>query len=122
MASHEVMRRYLDLIEAGEMVAAQDFYTDDIVVHVAGWKTVHGKAEWGAAIGEMMGMVDSMRVEEHDLLVSDDHAVVLDAWVISKGDREESVNHIVVYHTDGDKISEMWVVAEDQALMKELMS
>lgn len=122
MASYEVMRRYLDLIKAGEMVAAQDFYSDDIVVHVAGWKTVNGKDEWNVALGEMMGMVDGLKVEEHDLLVSDDHAVVLDAWVINKGDREESVNHVIVYHTDGDKISEMWVVAEDQALMNELMS
>ena len=45
----------------------------------------------------MMGMVDSLQVEEHDLLVS-------------------------VYHANGDKISEIWVVAEEQGLMNELMS
>ena len=71
---------------------------------------------------EMMGMVDSLQVEEHDLLISDDHAVVLNDWHIVKGDRDERVNHVVIYHTDGDKISEIWVVAENQAVMDELMS
>ncbi len=121
MANYDVMRSYLDLIEAGDMAGAQAYYADDIVVHVAGWKTTHGKEAWNAAMGEMMGMVDGFAVEEYDLLVSDDHAVVLDAWVITKGDRQEHVNHVVVYHMDGDEISEMWVVAEDQALMDELM-
>ena len=88
---------------------------------MAGWKTVHGLAEWNAALAEMMGQIDGMEIAPHDLLVSDDHAVVLDVWKITKGDRVAHVNHVVVYHTTDDKISEMWVVAEDQKLMDSLM-
>jgi hypothetical protein len=83
--------------------------------------TTHGKDEYNAALGEMMGRVDSIQVEEHDLLVSDNHAVVLNDWHIVKGDRDVRANHSIIYHTEGDKISEIWIVAEDQALMAELM-
>ena len=122
MADYDTMRSYLDKIVAGDFVGAEEHYTDDITVHFAGWKDVHGKDEYNAALGEMMGMVDSLQVEEHDLLVSEDHAVVLNDWHIMKGDRDERVNHVIVYHTEGDKISEIWVVAEDQGLMNDLMS
>ena len=122
MASYDMMRSYLDMIVAGDFEGAESYYTDVVVVHFAGWKDTLGKDEYNAALGEMMGMVDSLQVEEHDLLVSDDHAVVLNDWHITKGDRDERVNHVVIYHTDGDKISEIWVVAEDQQTMNELMS
>jgi len=116
------MRSYLDLIVAGDFAGAMDYFTDDVVVHFAGWKDFNGKEEYSAAIGELMGMADSIEIEEHDLLVSDDHAVVLNSWHIKKGDRDEHANHVVIYHTDGDKIKEIWVVAEDQAIMAELMA
>ena len=121
MASYDMMRAYLDKIVAGDFAGATEYFADDVTVHFSGWKDTHGKAEYSAALGEMMGMVDSLEVEEHDLLVSDDHAVVLNAWHITKGDRDERANHVVVYHTDGDKITELWVVAQNQALMTELM-
>lgn len=121
MANLEMMRSYLDRVAKGDFARAEEYYTDDITVHVSGWKTVSGLAEWRAAMAEMMGQVDAMEVEPHDLLVSDDHAVVLDAWKVTKGDRVEHVNHVVVYHTTDDKITEMWVVAEDQKLMDSLM-
>lgn len=122
MANYDAMRAYLDLIVAGDFESAMEYFTDDIVVHFAGWKDTHGKDEYRAALGAMMGMVDSLRVEDHDLLVSEDHAVVLNDWHIKKGDRDERANHVIIYHTDEDKISEIWVVAEDQSLMADLMS
>lgn len=123
MADYDTMRRYLDTIVAGEFEKAAEFFSDDIVVHFSGWRETKGKAEYQTAVMDMLSMVDSMSVEEHDLLVSDDHAIVLNAWHIKKGDRDEKANHVVIYHTDGaGKISEIWVIAEDQAKMAELMS
>ena len=121
MADYDMMRAYLDCIVAGDFAGAEQYFADDVTVHFSGWKDVHGKDEYNAVLGEMMGMFDSLQVEEHDLLVSDEHAVVLNAWHITKGDRDVRSNHVVVYHTAGDKITEIWVVAEDQALMAELM-
>lgn len=122
MASYEMMRRYLDQILAGDLEGAAENYTDDVVVHFAGWKDTQGRGAYRAAVAEMMGMVDSLQVEEHDLLVGDDHAVVLNGWHITKGDRKERVNHVIIYHTEGDQISDIWVVAEELAVMADLMS
>lgn len=121
MAEYEMMRSYLDRIVAGDFEGAEEFYADDVTVHFPGWKDTHGKDDYTAAIGELMSRVDSLEVEEHDLLVSDDHAVVLNAWHITKGDRDERSNHVIVYHSEGEKITEIWVVAENQALMAELL-
>ena len=85
MVSYEMMRTYLDMIVAGDFEGAEAHYTDDIVVHFAGWKDTHGKAEYTAALGAMMGMIDLLQVEEHDLLVSDDHAVVLNDMAHHQG-------------------------------------
>lgn len=121
MASYEMMRSYLDLIVAGEFEQAAEYFSDDVAVHFPGWRDTRGKAEYATAVGELLSMFDSMSVEEHDLLVSDDHAVVLNTWHFTKGDRDERSNHVVIYHTDNDKITEIWVVAEDQAKMADLM-
>jgi hypothetical protein len=48
-------------------------------------------------------------------LVSDDHAVVPDTWHVQRHGEDHAVNHVIIYHTTGDKISELWMVAEDQA-------
>lgn len=122
MAEYDMMRSYLDQVVAGDMERAEDYYADDVTVHFPGWRDTHGKDEYHAAIGELMGKMDSMEVNEHDLLVSDDHAVVLSTWHIKKGDREERSNHVIVYHTDAGKITEIWIIAVDQAMMAELMA
>lgn len=121
MASYDMMRKYLDTVKSGDFQTAAGFFSDDIKVHFAGWKDVQGKDQYAAAVGEMMGAVDSFQIEEHDLLVSDDHAVVLDTWHITKGDQDVRSNHVIIYHTDADKITEIWVIPEDQQQMAGLM-
>ena len=118
MADYEMMRRYLDLVVAGDFQTAMEFVADDVTAHVSGHHAVsgdyHGKAAYTEALGRLMGMVDELVVEEHDLLVSDGHAVVLNRWAVRKGDETTHQNHVIVYHTEGDRITELWIVAEDQ--------
>jgi hypothetical protein len=59
--------------------------------------------------------VDATTVEEHDLLTSNDHSVVLNRGTYTRGDDSITTNRVVVYHFSGDKISEVWVVDEDQS-------
>ncbi len=63
--------------------------------------------------------MDSVRTEEHDLLVSEDHAVALATWHAERGGKTQSMNRVVVYHLEGDKITELWIVDEDQAAADE---
>jgi ketosteroid isomerase-like protein len=117
MASYEMMQSYLDMITAGDFVGAEKFYADDFRAHVKGHNLASGdyvgRAEYTRALGELMDVVDSMTVEQHDLLVSDDHAVVLSTWHVTRGGETADLNHVVVYHTVGEEISEMWIIPED---------
>jgi ketosteroid isomerase-like protein len=119
MASYEMMRAHLDVVESGDFVAAEAYYPDDVTVHVAGSSpeagTYHGNDEYNAVLGRLVGSVDSISIEEHDLLVSDDHAVALDTWHVQRNGEEHALNHVIIYHATGDKINELWIVAEDQA-------
>ena len=126
MPSHEMMRSYLDLVTSGKIVEAEAYYTDDVKIHVrgnyVGSGDYEGLADYNAALGRIMGQFDEMTVEAHDLLVSDDHAVTLSVWHVRKGDRTEALNHCIVYHTEGDKISELWIIPEDPDKDAELLS
>jgi ketosteroid isomerase-like protein len=114
-----LMRAYLDQVVAGDLEGAAGYYTDDVVFHWAGTGPVAGdhagKAAYLAALQKLQQIVDSTSVEEHDLLVSDGHAVVLGRGTYVRGEGSISTDRVVVYHFRGDKISEVWVVDVDQA-------
>lgn len=122
MASYDMMRTYLDLVVAGDFEGAMGYMSDDITVHVSGWKTTHGMDAYRAALGEIMDAVGSIDVEEHDLLVSADHAVVLNSWRITRDGRDELLNNAIIYHTSDGKITELWIVSQDQKALAELMA
>lgn len=126
MGNLEMMRGYLDLIKAGQFVEAEQHYADDVRVHVKGHNAISGDyvghADYTEALGRLMGMVDSLTVEEHDLLVGNDHAVVLSVWHVTKGDASAALNQVIVYHLTDGKISELWIIPEDSEKNAALLS
>ncbi len=126
MSSMEMMRTYLDHITAGEFEAAMEYWADDIVCHVSGNNVTSGiyrGREGGAEYAtKAIGSVDSFRIEEHDLLISDRHAVVLSTGHLERNGKQRDSNTVTVYHTDGDKITEFWIIPEDQKGADEFLS
>ncbi len=124
--TYAVMREYLDHILAGEWDQLADFFSDDFVGHVGGHSrfsgTHQGKDAFGQIVGDMVGSMESYRTDEHDLLVSDDHAVVLGTWHAEREGKSISMNRVVIYHLDGNKITELWVLNEDQAAADEFIA
>ena len=125
MASMEMMRTYLDHITAGEFEAAMGYWADDVVTHVSGNNftsgTYTGKEAAAGYTAKAVGAVDSVRIEEHDLLVSDQHAVVLSTTHAERDGEHFTSNTVVVYHTEGDKITEVWIVPQDQKAADEFL-
>ena len=126
MPSMEMMRSYLDLITAGEFEAAMDFWADDVVLHVSGDNptsgTYTGKEAAAGYSAKVLGAVDSVQIEEHDLLVSDEHAVLLSTTHVERAGKHFTSNAVAVYHTEGDKVTEVWVINEDQRAVDEFLS
>ena len=126
MASTEMMRRYVDHLAAGEFEAAAGYWSDDIVGHVPGDNptsgTYTGKEGAAAYAAKIADMYDSIQIEEHDLLVSDQHAVLIAVGHGERNGARHSWNAVVVYHTEGDKITEFWAIPEDQKAMDDFLS
>jgi ketosteroid isomerase-like protein len=126
MPSLEMMRNYLDHITGGEFDTAIDYWADDIVVHVSGNSvlsgTYVGKEASSGYLANVLGLVDSVMVEEHDLLVSDHHAVVLSTVRADRGGQHMEGNRIVIYHVEGELIIELWIIDEDQKSVSEFWS
>ncbi len=126
MGIREVMREYLDKITATDFEDAMAHYTDDVIAHATGVGpgsgVFEGKAAFGGYLAQMTEMMDSMKIREHDLLTSDDHAVVLNTMELTRGDKTFTTNRVVIYHFEGDKISELWMVDADQHGAAEFMS
>jgi ketosteroid isomerase-like protein len=117
MANYDMMRSYLDMITAGDFVAAEQYYADDVRVHIKGHNLASGDytghSDYTEAMGKLMNAVDSLTVEEHDLLVGEAHAVVLSRWHTTRGRETTTLDHVIVYHLGGDQISEIWIIPED---------
>ena len=122
----EAMRRYLNHITAGEFEAAMDYWADDIVVHVSGNNptsgTYTGKEAAAGYTAQAVGAVDSVQIDEHDVLVSDQHAVVLSTTHAERNGQHLASNTVVVYHTEGDQVTELWIIPEDQRAVDEFFS
>ena len=126
MGSMEMMRSYLDHITAGEFEAAMGYWADDIVIHVSGNNptsgTYTGKEAAAGWAAQAVGAVDSIQIDEHDLLVGDEHAVVLSTTHSERNGKHLTSNGVVVYHTKADKITEFWIINEDQRAVDEFLT
>jgi len=126
MVSMEMMRSYLDHITAGEFEAAMGYWADDIVIHVSGNNptsgTYTGKEAAAGWAAQAVGAVDSVQIDEHDLLVGDEHAVLLNTSHSERNGKHQTSNGVVVYHTEGDKITEAWIINEDQRAVDEFLA
>ena len=126
MVSMEMMRSYLDQITAGEFEAAMDYWANDVVLHVSGDNptsgTYTGKEAAAGYTAKAVGAVDSVQIDEHDLLVSDGHAVVLSTTHAERNGKHMTSNAVVVYHTEGNKVTEIWIINEDQRAVDEFLS
>jgi len=96
----------------GQFIEAE--YTDHVIGHNQASGDDIGHAEHRATTTNMMNALDSMTVDEPDLLVSDDHGVVLSTWNVTRSDRTAALTHVVRYHTTDDTtIIEIRIISGD---------
>jgi ketosteroid isomerase-like protein len=122
----EFMHDYIARMEAGDFAGAAEYYADDLVAHQSGrskWAgTRTGKEEMLAWLGEITGSLDDVQITQHALTTGDGHAVALTTFAATNGDKSYRGNRAVVYHTEGDKITELWVIDEDQYAIDEFFA
>ncbi len=123
----EVARKATEAFAKGDVETFLSFHTDDTVTHFPGRGPMagdyRGKDGLTQLLQKQMQMLDSPpKVETHDVLASDDHAVVLNKVAGTRGGKTLEQNQVVVIHLKGGKIDEVWLQFSDQQAMDEMAS
>jgi uncharacterized protein len=118
--NEELLRRGYDAFIAGDMeTLKKEIFAPDIVWHTPGNNPTSGDRNGVDSVLELFGkyfeLTDgTFRVEVHDLLASDDHAVALGKVYGERKGRTIPENYVQVAHVTDGKVSESWIVAVDQ--------
>jgi hypothetical protein len=123
-----VLRRYVEAQLAGDAATSLATYADDMVMHVAGRSphagTYHGPDGYLDFVTRVHqdtdGAVEILDI--HDILGSDDHAVLLVRERFSRNGRSVETNRVVVYELRDERIVEIWTYDSDQYAYDELFA
>jgi uncharacterized protein len=116
----QLIREMFSAMERGDMGWFESHIADDIVWHVGGNSRSAGTYRGRETVARMMSGVaspGSMKADVHDVLADDDHTVVLGTAVVTApSGASAEYNYVNVFHIDGDKITEVWAMAENDAI------
>lgn len=125
--NEEVARSATEALSKGDMESFLRHHADDIVVHFPGRGPMAGDHGGKDGVAQMfqrqMQILDAPpEIETHDVLASDDHAVVLNKTRATRGGRTLEQQQVVVLHIRDGKIAEVWLQFSDQQAMDEFAS
>jgi ketosteroid isomerase-like protein len=125
-ANEAAIRRYCDAWVKGDLAALVDCYHDELVLHYFGRSPLagdhRGKAAALALLARVAQLTNRRLLAIHDVLASDEHAVVLARERFERDGRQVDLNRVFVYHVRDGKLVEGWVYDEDQRVVDEFWS
>jgi uncharacterized protein len=104
---------------SGNLTALQDqFFADNIVWHIAGTGPLAGDYEGATqVIGQLSKISElsggTVQPQVHDVLVSNDHTVVLVTITAERAGKRLQLNLVHVIHAENGKATEMWTHSSD---------
>jgi len=125
-ANEAAIRRYCEAWKSGDLATIVDCYHDDLVLHYFGRSPLAGDHRGKSASLLLLAKVGQLTnrrlVEIHDVLASDEHAVILARERFERDGRELELNRVFVYHVRDGRLVEGWVYDEDQRTVDEFWS
>jgi uncharacterized protein len=125
--NEELIRRLHDAFTAGDMDTIRAAHAPDAVRHVPGRGPLagdlHGPDEllgWFARLAQASN--GTVRLDLHDVVANDAHAVALQVLRAQRGHRTLEERAVNVYHLRGGKIQEAWTFVEDLYAVEEFWS
>jgi ketosteroid isomerase-like protein len=125
--NEEIARSATEALSKRDMEGFLTHHADDVVVHFPGRGPMAGDHRGKDGVAQMfqrqMQILDSPpEIDTHDVLASDDHAVVLNKVRASRGGKTLEQQQVVVMHIRDGKIAEIWLQFSDQQAMDEMAS
>jgi ketosteroid isomerase-like protein len=105
----------------GDLGALQDqFFAENVVWHVAGTGPLAGDYEGAAQVIGQLGKISELtagtvRPQVHDVLVSNDHTVVLVTISAERAGKQLQLKLVHVIHAKNGKATEVWTHSADPA-------
>jgi uncharacterized protein len=115
----ELMRKGYEAFEKGDLDTIREQFSPDIVWHSGGDNALTGDYK---GIDEVFGLFAKLfemtggtfKQDVHDILANDVHAVVLSHATASRPDgRTLDGDQVAVFHVDGGRATEVWIVPQD---------
>ena len=103
----------------GDMETFMDSFVDDVIVHISGKSSfagVHkGKDQFTELFSRFMERTPEYSFEPHAYLADDEHGVSLQMSHYKRGDDTLDSNDMFVCHFRDGKISEFWLLSDEEA-------
>lgn len=117
--NEDLIRRAFDAFGKGDMETLGGLFADDAVFHVPGKSSISGDYKgkdqifgFFAKVMELTG--GTFKVETHDVVANDEHAVALSTGTAEREGNRLSDNSAMVHHIQDGKIAEVWLHPGDQ--------
>jgi ketosteroid isomerase-like protein len=125
--NEEIARSATEALSKRDMETFFSHQADDVVLHFPGRGPMAGDYRGRDGMAQLfqkqVEMLDGPpEIEIHDVLASDDHAVVLNRVRATKGGQTSEQQQVVVMHIEGGKITETWLQFSDQQALDEFAS
>jgi ketosteroid isomerase-like protein len=116
--NEEALRKGYEAFGRGDIETVMGLFTDDIQWHISGENLVAGDYS-----GKLMELSDgTFRVEVHDVLAGDEHAVGIVRLIAERKGESIALNDAQVWHVNNGKFSEFWSCVYDQKTLNEFWS
>lgn len=116
--NEELVRRGYEAFLSGDMATLNDLFADDIVWHAPGRNQLagdyRGKEEVLATFAKVFELTGgTFKLEIHDVLANDTHAVVLAKATGEREGMKLDDNSVQVFHISDGKVTEQWLYPGD---------
>src|SRR4029450_9238922 len=123
--NEDLVRRGYDAFSSGDMQTLREMWHPDIVWHVPGRSQISGDHrgvdEGLGYFGQRRGRSGgALRVEVHDVVANDEHAVGLHSTHAERAGKTLDDNTTLVFHVRDGKVTEVWQYQADQYAADEL--
>ena len=102
----------------GYAEAFMGFYTDDVVIHIAGKSSLagvnKGKDQFAEVFGRFMERAPEYTFEPHAYFADDEHGISLQRSHYERGDQTLDTNDVFVNHFKDGKVTEIWLLTDKQ--------
>lgn len=121
-----LVRAAFEDFAAGELEALGRAFTENVVWHVPGMNRFSGRFDGRAAVLDRLRRMHEagvvQRLEIHDVVANDEHAVALVRLHVTNGQGQHyDQQQVQVWHLRNGLCHEYWAMNEDQAVLDVLL-